>query len=435
VRQDLTLFRDRRFGLLFAARTASVLGSAFGPVALAFGVLALPGATATTLSVVVAAQSLSMVAFMLIGGVVADRLPRFRVMVAADLLAALAWGGIGAMLITGRAPVSLLVTLAAVAGMATALFFPALTGIVPEVVPVARLQTANGLLRLGMNGARIFGFALAGTAVALLGAGWAVVVNAGLLLVSAALIAALRLPVTARGERGNMLRDLHDGWREFRSREWLWVVVLQYSFVVMVLEAVFGVLGPVVANERLGGARGWSWILAAESIGMVGGVVLAIRARPRRPIRLVVWTTFPLAAVPLALGLGTPLVVAVGAALIAGVAIDVTMVVWETTMQREIPEEMLSRVSSYDALGSLMFGPIGLLLAGPSVGLLGTRASLLVCAGIVVVASAAAMCSPGVRRLTWSAPAPVEAGQPALDQSIAGSISAEGALAPAVRST
>jgi len=431
VRQDLTILRDRRFGLLFAARTASVLGSAFGPVALAFGVLALPGATATTLSVVVAAQSLSMVAFMLIGGVVADRLPRFRVMVAADVIAALAWGGLAAMLITGWAPVGVLVALSAVAGMATALFFPALTGIVPEVVPAARLQTANGLLRLGMNGARIFGFALAGSAVALFGAGWAVVVNAGLLVVSAALIAALRLPVTIRGERGNMLRDLHDGWREFRAREWLWVVVLQYAFVVMVLEAVFGVLGPVVANERLGGARGWSWVLAAQAIGMVGGVVLAIRARPRRPIRLVVYMTFPLAAVPIALGLGAPLLVAVLAALIAGVAIDVTMVVWETTMQREIPEEMLSRVSSYDALGSLMFGPLGLLLAGPAVGLFGVRTSLLISAGIVAVASIGALCSPGVRALTWSSPAV----QPARDQSMAGSASAEVGLAPAVRAT
>src|SRR5262245_44507834 len=173
MRHDLAVLRDRRFGLLLAARTASVLGSAFGPVALAFGVLARPGATPTTLSVVVAAESVSMVAFMLIGGVVADRLPRFRVMVAADLAAALAWGSLAAMLILGPAPVPLLVAMAAVAGAATALFFPALTGVVPEVVPAGRLQTANGLLRLAMNLARILGFALAGAAVALLGAGWA----------------------------------------------------------------------------------------------------------------------------------------------------------------------------------------------------------------------------------------------------------------------
>jgi MFS family permease len=405
VRQDLAVLRDRRFALLLGARTASVLGSAFGPVALAFGVLALPGATATTLSVVVGAESVTMVAFMLIGGVVADRLPRFRVMVVADLAAAVSWAGLAAMLITGWAPVSLLVAMAALAGAETAFFFPALTGVVPEVVPAARLQTANGLLRLGMNVARILGFALAGTAVALLGAGWAVAVNASLLVVSAALTAALRLPTTVRGEPGHLVRDLREGWREFRSRQWLWVVVVQYSFVVMVLQGVWGVLGPVVANARLGGARGWSWVLAAEALGMLAGVVIAIRARPARPIRLLVLVTFLFTGVPLALGLDAPLVVVAATALVAGVAIDVTMVVWETTMQREIPAEKLSRVSSYDALGSLMFGPVGLLLAGPAVVHLGTAPALLVSAGIIVVASLGALGSPGVHRLTWSRPA------------------------------
>src|SRR5258705_2832799 len=153
--KDLSILRDRRFGRLFAARTLAVLGRAFGPVALAFGILALPGANATTLSIVTAAEAAALVAFMLAGGVIADRLPRFLVMVAADLGAALAWGGLAAMLITGWAPMWLLVTASAFAGMATALFYPAFTGVVPEVVPAHRLQSANGVLRLGMNLARI----------------------------------------------------------------------------------------------------------------------------------------------------------------------------------------------------------------------------------------------------------------------------------------
>lgn len=418
MRKDLAIFRDRRFGLLFIARTASVLGGAFGPVALAFGVLALPGATATTLSIVTAAEAITMVAFMLIGGVIADRLPRFRVMVAADLGAAAAWGGLAAMLITGWAPMWLLVLLAGLAGMATALFFPAFTGVVPEVVPAPSLQAANGLLRLGMNGARIGGFAVAGGAVAIFGAGWAMALNALMLLASAALIAGLRLPVATNGGGGSetgsgsgsggMLRDLHDGWKEFRSRQWLWVVVLQYAFVMMVFQAVWGVLGPVVANERLGGAKGWSWILAAESAGMLLGVVLAIRARPKRPIRLVVLLTFPIASLPLALGLGAPLYVAVAAAFLGGVAVDVLVVMWDTTMQREIPQESLSRVSSYDALGTLMLGPVGLLLAGPSVAAVGVSNALLISAAITALASAAALCSPGVRRLEWTSPATVD---------------------------
>jgi MFS family permease len=407
MRKDLNILRDRRFGLLFAARTASVLGSAFGPVALAFGVLALPGATASTLSLVTAAEGTTLVAFMLVGGVVADRLPRFLVMVSADVGAALAWGALAAMLITGWAPLGLLITASALAGVATAMFYPAMTGVVPEVVPAERLQSANGLLRLGQNFARIGGFAVAGAAVAAFGAGWAMAVNAGLLLASAAFLAGLRLPRREAGTATgtSMVRDLREGWQEFRSRQWLWVVVLQYSFVIMVLHAVFAVLGPVVANEHLGGAKGWSWVLAAESVGMVVGVVFAIRSKPGRPIRRVVLLTFVLSVLPLVLGLGAPLVVAVAAAFVGGVALDILVVLWDTTMQREIPAEALSRVSSYDALGTLLLGPVGLLLAGPSVGLIGSRAALLISAAVTVVASIGALCSPGVRNLRWT-PAP-----------------------------
>jgi len=430
VRHDFALLTDRRFVLLLTARTAAMLGTAFGPVALTFGVLGLAGATATTLSVVVAAEALSMVVFMLAGGVIADRLPRLAVMVVADIGAAAAWAGLAVMLITGWAPVPLLVALSALAGMATALFFPAFTGAIPEVVPADQLQAANAILRLGMNGARIGGFALAGGAVAVFGAGWTMVITVGLSLTSASLLSFVRVPrrVVAPAERGGVFRDLRDGWREFRSRQWLWVVVAQYSFVMMVLQSVWGVLGPVIANERMGGARGWSLVLAAESVGMLLGVLIAIRVRPRRPIRLVVLLSFVLAAPPLALGLGTSLIVTMAVAFAAGVAIDVLTVVWDTTMQREIPGEALSRVSAYDALGSLMLGPLGLLLAGPSVALLGTERALLVNGVVVLAASLAALCSPGVRRLAWPDP-------PSSQNRPAKAIPSPAAVSPAVSVT
>jgi hypothetical protein len=348
-------------------------------------------------------------------------------MVGADIGAALAWAGLSAMLVTAWAPLWLMITVSALAGLATAMFFPAFTGAVPEVVAAQRLQSANGLLRLGMNGARIGGFAVAGGAVAQLGPGWAMALNAGLLLVSAAMVSLIRRPSVARPvalpavavaggnvepasgnvapASGNVVRDLRDGWQEFRSRQWLWVVVLQYSFVMMVLQAVWGVLGPVAANQSLGGSTGWSWVLGAEAVGMIVGVTVAIRARPRHPVRLAVLLTFPLASVPLALGLGAPLPVAAGSAFVGGVALDIIVVMWDTTMQREIPAAALSRVSSYDALGTLMLGPVGLLVAGPSVGVVGVRPALLVSAAVIGLATLAALASPGVRTLRWSAPA------------------------------
>lgn len=407
MRQDLILFHHRKFLLLFFARTSSVLGSAIGPVALAFGILALPHATPTTLSVVLAANSGTLLVFLLFGGVIADRMPRYRVMYGADALSALAWGGIGLMLLTGWAPVPALSIVAAVAGLGTALFWPAMIGVVPEVAPADRLQAANGLLRFGTNGARILGFAVAGAMVALVGPGWAMLVNAVTFAVSAALLRLLRLPATAKMASSHVLADLREGWQEFSSRQWLWVVVLQYSVLVAGLEMFYGVLGPVVAKRDLGGAPGWSVILAGEAAGMLVGVVIAIRIRPRRPILLGVILTFPLALAPLLLGLGAPLLVVAFGAFLGGMAIDVFGVLWETSMQRAVPPAALSRVSSYDALGSLMLGPIGLIAAGPLASGLGTGPALLIAAGSIVVPTALALLSPGVRSMRALEP-PVE---------------------------
>jgi MFS family permease len=404
VRGDLTIFRQRRFVLLFAARTSSVLGSSIGPVALAFGVLELHGATPTTLSIVLAANSITLLAFLLLSGVIADRLPRYQLMFGADGLSAVAWGGIGVMLLTGWAPISVMAILAALAGLGTALFWPAMTGVVPEVVGPDGLQAANGLLRLGTNGARILGFAVAGVMVKAFGPGWAMMLNAAGFGISAALLACLRLPRTTKAESSNVISDLREGWKEFTAKQWLWVVVLQFSIIVGGLEAFYGVLGPVVAKHDLGGAGGWSVVLAGESIGMLAGVAIAIRIRPKHPMRLGMLLTFPLALAPTLLGFHFPLLLVAAGALIGGLCIDIFGVLWETSMQREVPSAALSRVSSYDALGSLMFGPIGLGAAGVLVTWLGPRHALFVAAAAVVVPTAIALCVPSVRSMTWSPP-------------------------------
>ncbi|GAA4234177.1 MFS family permease [Streptosporangium album] len=407
-RRDLDMLRDRRFALLLAARTISMLGSSFAPVALAFGVLGLPGSTATTLSVVLAAEAVPMVAFMLVGGVIADRLPRHRVMMAGETLNAVAFACLAAMLLTGWTPLPALVTAAAATGIAMAVFFPALTGIIPDVVPADRLQTANAVLGLGANSARVAGLVLSGATVVLLGGGWALAVSALMFAVAAVLIAALRLAPAERDASAShsVIADLRGGWREFVSRQWLWVVVAQFSVLVMAIQAAHGVLGPLVAKEHLGGAPAWSAVLAGEAVGMIGGVFIALRLRPRRPILVGTVLTVPTALPYLLLGLGAPLWTVVVGAVVMGVCFDIFGVLWNTTMQREIPPESLSRVSSYDALGSLMFGPVGLLVAGPLAITIGPRAALLGCAAVVVLASLAALFSPGVRGLR--APEPAE---------------------------
>ncbi|MEV1171828.1 MFS transporter [Nonomuraea sp. NPDC049784] len=401
--RDLGLLRDRRFALLVSARTIAFLGSAFAPVALAFGVLGLPGATASTLSVVLTAEAVPMIAFILFGGVLADRLPRTWVLMTGDFLMATGYFALAAMLLTGWTPLPALCVAAALSGVATAIAFPAFTGIVPEVVPVERLQAGNALIGLGANAARVAGAVLGGGAVVLFGGGWALIVSGVMFATAGLLIAMMRMkPVAeprAAERRHSVVADLRDGWREFISRQWIWVVVAQFSLMVMAIQAGHGVLGPLLAKQTLGGPAAWSAFLAGEAVGTIVGVLTAMRLRPRRPILVAVLLCFPPALPYVLLGLDAPLWAIVIGAFVLGVSFDVFGVLWQTTMQREIPGEALSRVSSYDALGSLMFGPIGLLLAGQAANLFGTEESLLGCAVIIVLSTLAALLSPGVRNL------------------------------------
>ncbi|MQY12953.1 Enterobactin exporter EntS [Streptomyces sp. RB5] len=393
-----SLLRERPFLLLASARTISVLGNSFARVALAFAVLGLPGATPAELSLVLACQALPVVLFVLVGGVIADRMSRSRVMVLAELGGGVAYAALAAMVLSGHAPLWALCVLAAFAGSASTLFHPASEGVVPLIVDERRLQRANGLLRMGMNSATVLGLALSGITVAFLGAGWALAVNAASYLVSAALIAGLRLAEPPRGTT-SPLQDLARGWREFAARQWLWAVVVQFTFVVAAINAMAGVLGPLLAEDELGGARAWSALVTAQAVGMVAGAGLAARLRVGRPVLVAVLATFVFAAPMLLLGLRAPLWATAAAMFCSGIAHDVFGVLWATTMQREIPQDVLSRVASYDLLGSVACAPLGLFVAGPIAAVTGPAPALAGCAALVVLAGAGALLSPQVRRL------------------------------------
>ncbi|KQZ18687.1 MFS transporter [Streptomyces clavifer] len=404
------LRRDPQFALLASARIISVLGNGFARVALAFAVLELPGASPGRLSLVLSCQALPQLAFILVGGVIADRMSRVRLMALADWVGMLAYGVLAVMVLTGRAPLPAMCVVAAVAGTATALFAPAMDGVLPLLVSGKRLQQANALLRVGTNTALLLGLALSGVTVALVGAGWALALNAVSFAVSAVLV--LRLRVAGRPPKASSgWADLREGWLEFSSRQWLWVVVAQCAVVVAALNATVGVLGPLVADEGLGGARAWSVIVAAQALGTLAGAGLAARVRVRRPVLVAVLATFP-AAVPIALLAGSAPVWLIAVAMFcAGIASDVVAVLWVTTIQREIPEESLSRVSSYDWFGSLAFAPFGLLVAGPAADSVGAGPALAACAVLIVLASAAALLSPAVRGLRAPESAEVRTGK------------------------
>jgi MFS family permease len=392
------------FRPLLLGASISSLGDKLVPVALAFAVLRLDASPAA-LGFVLASAMVPMVALLVVGGVWGDRLPRRQVMVVCDVVRAAAQGLSGILLVTGAAHVWELAVLQAVYGAATAFFTPASQALVQEAVSGPFLQQANAFLGISRNVAGVAGPALAAAVVASIGAGWALAADAASFLASAAFL--LRMPTAGRGSRSAatpFLADLRAGWREFRTRSWVWASVCHFGLFHLLVWAPLLVLGPVVAKTSLGGPSAWATILAAGSAGAIAGGVVAVRLRPARPL-VVVFSSMLLFAPQLALlALAAPTVLIAGAALLGQAGMSALNITWFATLQARVPADALARVTSYDWFGSALLLPLGLVLVGPLAAAFGTR-DILVGAALWAVASSAFMLVlPAIRGFRSGAP-------------------------------
>jgi predicted MFS family arabinose efflux permease len=403
---SLDVLHLREFRLLFSGQAVSVLGDRMVAVALTFAVLEI-GGSVSDVGLVLAAGVFPLVGSVLVGGVVADRASRRAVMVIADLVRVASQGTMAALLIAGVAEVWMLALLAGVTGTATGFFNPASTGLLPEVVPAEQLQPANGLRSSAISTGEILGPLAAGVLVAATGAGWAIAIDAVTFAVSAVCLVMLRVPKRVATKTSSFVADMREGWVTFRSRRWVWTVVAYFA-LGNILWGAWSVLGPVVADRDLGGAAAWGTILAAVGVGALAGSLLATQVRPSRPL-LFVALTDGLFALPLAfLAAAPPVPVIACGALLSGAGMMLGISVWESTLQRHIPEESLSRVSSYDWFGSLAFSPLGLAIWGPVAAAIGISVSLWLAFGLSVVVILALLSVPDIRHLP-AAPEPVPA--------------------------
>ena len=395
------LWKIEAFRRLLTARVISNLGNGITPIALAFGVLSLPGSSASSLSYVTTAQMIPLVLFMLIGGVAADRFGRSQLVGITDIIGSVFVSISAIAFISGHASIPLLCFNGFVFGLLNALWYPAFSGIMPLIVPTHLLQAGNSALGVGANLGFTLGASIAGVLVSSSGSGWALLVDAATFLVAGILVLRMRLPknVVAEGKSPSVIAQLREGWVEFSSRRWLVVIVSSFAFYHLAFEGFLGVLAPVQTKEALRGAKDMGYMMFAFGVGAVGGTVLALRLRPRRPLLLAVGVT-PIAALWMfALAVPMPLYVLCAAACATGVAIDLMYANWMTTIQTHVPQEALSRVGSYDAFGSLAFAPVGLFLAGPFTHLVGASTALVVAGTIVLIASTVPLLVKDVRHL------------------------------------
>jgi MFS family permease len=389
---------EREFALLFVGRTVSLFGTAFAPIALAFAVLDLTGSP-TDLGIVLAAGFVPQILFVLVGGIWADRLPRHHVMVASDAVAGAAQAAIAVLVLTGAAEIWHLIALQVVRGAATSFFFPAAQGIVPQTVSARFLQQANALLRLSRNATSIVGAAAAGVLVAAVGSGWALAFDATTYFAGAAVLLALRIPRARTMPERHFVRELAEGWIAFRSRAWLWGIVVQAAFVNACGVGAWAVLGPFVADRELGGPAAWGVIVAAQSAGLIVGGIFTLRYRPARLLLVAELGLFAWAAPLVLLAPPAPVWAIALASFAAGIGMELFGVFWDTALQQQIPHEQLSRVSSYDALGSIVFIPLGAAIAGPAAELVGVAETLVGAAVVIALATALVLLIDDVRNL------------------------------------
>jgi MFS family permease len=410
----------RDFRLLLGDRLIAPASVGFSIVGVSFAVLKATN-SATDLSYVLAAQIAPSLVFALLGGVAADRFPPQRVIVAANLLMAVGEGTFGVLVLTtARPPLWAMLGLEAITGTGVAVFYPASQALLPRLVPRDLLQEASAISRLAMNTGQMSGAAIAGLLVAAAGAGWA------LLLCGIGMVCTVPLLLSIRGSRPgapaeprpgdgegparapapSMLTELREGWSEFRSHTWLWVIVAQFGVVLMAWYGAFSVLGPVVAREHLGGPAAWGAITAADAFGLIAGGLVSLRLTPRRPMLFVVLTGGAIAISPLSLAMVLPLPAICVASFALGVFVEMMMVVWTVTMARNIPADKLARVSSYDVLGSVMAMPVGALIAGPLGTAIGISRAQYAAAAVIIVASALALIPRDIRTIRSDKPVP-----------------------------
>lgn len=283
-RFELGPLREREFRLLFAATLLTQMGGAMAPIALAFGVLDLTGSV-TGLGVVLAAGAVPFVALVLVGGVLADRISRLRVMAVSGAVAGASQGATAALFLSGHARVWELALLAAVQGSARAFGGPAMGALIPDTVGADRLQQATALMYACSSGVDVGGAAVGGFVVAAIGPGWAMGLNAASSFGEVGLRALMRVgSQPPQPERRAFRHEFGEGLRAVTDRRWLWVMLVSAAAFALAVVAPWDVLGPALARSSLGGPAAWGVIESGYSLGALAGGLAVVRLRFARPL-------------------------------------------------------------------------------------------------------------------------------------------------------
>ena len=387
---------------LFIARFISNYGNGLGPIAIAFGVLALPNGSANLLGIALGSTAVCFLLMAPFGGVIADKYGRARMVGLTDMLAGIVLFIQVYFFAIGDVPLLVLILVNGAFGILWGVFWPAFAGVLPSVLPEEALQKGNAINSLVANAGIILGAASAGFLVSGFGAATALAIDAISFFVSGVMIYTFR-HVTPRAEvtENTVFDDLKHGWQVFRSFRWIVVIVVSFSFIVMCWAAAESVLGPLIALEHFNGPKSWSLVITAESAGLIVGALIALKIKPKYPMRFLMLSSFTITFYIWTMAKPQSLALIAFGAFLFGITLDLWGTLWSTALQRKVPRDSLSRVSSFDAMGSMIFKPVGLAIAAPLSVLFGIDNFLLILAGITAVAILLPLFDPTVRNMSY----------------------------------
>lgn len=398
--QIRSLHSHSGFSRLAAARFISNIGNGMSPIALAYGVLSIDGSDGGDLSLVMSARFFPLVIFMLFGGVFADRFPRNRIVGGSDVIGSFLAGTSALSFIFGFPHVWILVVMGGLFGVLNALWWPAMSGILPEILPREKLQEGNAVIGLMSNIGYISGTLIGGILVATFNPGWALLIDAISFFIVGVMVWNLSIAEKERELSKGILHDLIVGWREFISRSWVVTMVVAFAIINLAFESMLQVLGPLNFADPETGPRYWSFNLAGMTAGMMLGGLIVLKMKFKRPLKISMILIAVSVMWDFALAFDLPIFLTVLAALFSGLTIEFFMVTWNTSLQSHVPEESYSRVSAYDALGSYGIAPIGIVIAGPLAAQFGVNAILFATGTLTLVAACASLTVKSVRNLT-----------------------------------
>ena len=377
----LTPLRDRDFRLLLIGQTVSNFGNNFFLIALPFQLIAL-GATPVQLGIAVTMAGVSTLVFLLIGGAIADRASRRRIILASDFLGALVTGAIGTLGFSSQLRVEHLYAAALILGGSSAFRFPAYTAIITELVPSDLLTEANAARTLGAALGRTAGPVAAGVVVAYAGTPLAFGIDALTFVFS--FVAFLAAHPTARSTTAAapILTQVREGVAFVTSTRWLWMALLALTFINLSYGGQIGVMTPLLVRDTLhAGAATFGAVTAAFGLGrIVGGFVLPQLHITRPGVAMYVFEAIAgLATVVIGLVAWLPATFA--GMVLMGLALSSSDTLFETLIQRNVPRELLGRVTSVNFFVGSLFVPLSPLLAAALIDL-AAPAMTFVIAGI-----------------------------------------------------